>query len=186
MTESKKRGSDSLKRQIRIYIQSLLKGKTAAKDRVFINRAVPTQEEELPVILIYSTAESIRRFNEAPKDYLRTMTLKIEVIAQGSKDDDLDGILEGFGDKVEALMELDETLGDLVSHLELTATEYQADSEATNSVGLLALTYSIIFVTEAMQPGADSLDTLEGADVTYAIDEADPTQDATDTINVET
>lgn len=179
------------KRAIRNYVRLLLKDKTEAQDRVFINRVIPTQIEDLPVILIYSMGENITRFNEAPKDYLRDFNLRIEIISAGDQDTDLDEKLEAIGDRVESLMEQDETFKDLVSHIELKSTEYQGDHEAQSPVGLLALNYSVLFVTDAITE--ISLGDFSGTDIKYAIGnetQANGAPDgkvrATDTVNVET
>lgn len=176
------------KRAIRNYVKLLLLDKTDAQDRVFINRVIPTQIEALPVILVYSMGESISRFDEAPKNYLRDFNLRIEIISAGDQDDDLDERLELIGDKVEALLEQDETFNDLVSHIELKSTEYQGDHEAQSPVGMLALNYSVIFVSEAIKDL--SLVDFNGADATWNIgnlknstEEVDGVERATDTIN---
>lgn len=179
------------KRAIREYVKRKLVGKTDASDRVFINRVIPTQIEELPVILVYSLGESISRFNEAPKDYKRDFNLRVEIVSAGDQDDDLDERLELIADKVESLLEQDETFGDLVSHIELKSTEYTGDHEAQSPVGMLALNYSVIFVTDAISE--ISLDDFTGTDIKYSVGnltEANGAPDgvtrATDTVNVET
>lgn len=182
MNESKTR-EFARKRAIRRQIQSILLGKTKAQDRVFINRSIPTQEEDLPVILIYSTNEAITRMNEAPKDYKREMNIRIECVAVGDQDEDLDGRLEEIGDVVENLMEQDETLGDLVHYVELKGTEYTAEAEAQSPVGVLALTYTLIFFTDALTE--KSLDNFSGTDVTYDLGDSNKPK-PTDTVNVET
>lgn len=179
------------KRAIRKYVRLLLLDKTDAKERVFINRTVPTQVEDLPVILVYSLGETITRFNEAPKDYLREFSLRIEIVAAGDEDNDLDERLEAIGDIVESLLEQDETFSDLVSHIELKSTEYLGNHEAQSPVGVLALNYSVYFLTDAIS--SISLDDFSGADIKYKIGNTtqangapDGTVRATDTANVET
>lgn len=174
------------KRNIRLKIQALLQNQTEAKERVYINRVIPTQSEDLPVILIYTTGESISRFNEAPKDYRRVMSVRIECIDKGNTDDDLDFKLETLADKVEEVMEIDDTLGDLVNKSELVSTDYQADPDAESPTGILALTYSVEFFTDAIQPGKDSLPAFTGADVNYnvGIDTGSPADNVPDTLDV--
>lgn len=176
------------KRNIRLKIQDLLLNKTDARERVYINRTIPTQAESLPVILIYSTGESIRRFNEAPKDYKRNLSIRIECVASGSKDDDLDLLLEQLADKVEEVMEIDDTLGDLVNKSELVSTDYQADPDAESPTGILALVYDVEFFTDAIQPGKDSLPQFTGTDANYnvGIDTGSPADNVPDTIDVAT
>lgn len=179
------------KRAIREYVKKALIGKTDAGQRIFINRVIPTQIEDLPVILVYSLGENVTRFNEAPKDYKRDFNLRVEIVAAGDQDDDLDERLELIADKVESLLEQDETFGDLVSHIELKSTEYTGDHEAQSPVGMLALNYSVVFVTDAISE--ISLDDFTGTDIKYSVGnltEANGAPDgvtrATDTVNVET
>lgn len=179
------------KRAIREYVKRALVGKTDAGQRIFINRVIPTQIEDLPVILVYSLGENVTRFNEAPKDYKRDFNLRVEIVCAGDQDDDLDERLELIADKVESLLEQDETFGDLVSHIELKSTEYTGDHEAQSPVGMLALNYSVVFVTDAISE--ISLDDFTGTDIKYSVGnltEANGAPDgvtrATDTVNVET
>jgi hypothetical protein len=143
-----------IKRKIKEAIQSLLIGKTNAKEKVFVSRSVPVDVEDLPAILIYSTSENVRRFNEAPKDYQRELTVAVECLATGNDDDDLDLKLEVLGETVESLMEIDETLGDIVHKVELTGTGYTQDPDGQSPLGSLVLQFAVTFYTDAIRPGS--------------------------------
>jgi hypothetical protein len=147
MTDSKTQ--EPIKRSLKKAIRTALMGKTQVGDKVFLSRSVPTQYEEEFVILIFSMDEAIDRFNEAPKDYKRNMTVRIEAVGVGNDDDDLDAKLELVADRIERLMEIDETLGGLANKLELSGSEYRGDGQAQSPMGLLALIYNLEFFTDA-------------------------------------
>lgn len=155
-----------IKRQIKEAIRGVLIGKTDAKNRVSISQTTPTDDEEVPAILIYAVSENVNRFNQSPKDYKRVLTLTIECISNGNHDDDLDVQLENLGEQVEAIMEMDETLGDLVDRVELTASAYATSEEGSTYMGSLFLTYDVVFYTNAIRPGSVCYKPLEEAHVT--------------------
>jgi len=149
VTESKT--LEFVKRRIKVAVRDLLLERTEAKSNVKISSSIPTQLEELPAIRIYSTNESVSRFNEAPKNYRRNLNLAIECIDVGENDDNLDMRLEILGEQIETLMEIDETLGRLVNKLELTGSAYQYEPDGPSPVGSLILTFSIEFFTYAQR-----------------------------------
>ncbi len=177
-----------LKRQIKEKVQNFLKGKTAAEDRVFISRSIPTQYEEQDVILIHTTGESIERFDQAPKSYKRNLTLLIECVSTGDTDSDLDLQLEEMGEIVEDWLEQDETLDGLVNKVELVGTDYQYEPEAQNPMGLLALRFDVEFYTFPA-PDPTKLNVLRQTDIDWKIGhhdaEADDVIDAEDELVID-
>lgn len=175
------------KRRMKEFVKSALIGKTDAADRVFIGRSVPTQTEDLPVLLIYSTGENVSRFNEAPKNYQRNMNLLVECIVAGNDDDDLDIKMETLAEKVETILENDETLGGIANKLELSGSDYQSEPDAQSPIGNLALRFNVEFYTDAIREGV-CLDTFKGADVDWKIGHhagpSDNVVDAEDKIDV--
>jgi len=133
------------KRKIKEAIKALLLNQTPAGDRVSISRAIPTQYEDLPIINIYSTGESSGLFDVSQKRYKRILEIKIECLVAEKNEDELDLKLELMADKIEALMEKDETFGNVANAVELLGADYQIESEAVTCVGLLALRYGIEF-----------------------------------------
>ena len=177
------------KRKMKEFVQTKLLNKTDAGARVYIGRSIPTNSEDLPAILIYSTGENISRFNEAPKNYQRNMNLLVECIAAGNDDDDLDIRLETLAEKVEALLEIDETLGGIANKLELAGSDYQSEPDAASPLGNLALRFNVEFYTDAIREGVD-LETFKGTDIDWKIGHhaahPDNVVDAEDKINVTT
>lgn len=154
------------KRNLKIAIQKVLKGKTPAQDRVLLSKSLPTEYETLPVVLIYSTGESSELFDVSPKRYRRILTIVVECVATGVDDDDLDKNLEEIGDLVETWMELDETFGGIANRLELAGADYQTESGGASPIGLLSLRFEIEFFTYANRPEINCLDAFK----TYGTD----------------
>lgn len=154
---------------------------TPAGEKVFVSRLIPTDFEDQTVILIFGTGEQVSRFDQSPKSYRRTFSLRVECIDYGDNDDDLDERLEALGEAVEKVMEYDETLGGLVNKLELSSTEYTTDSEAASPVGLLALTYNVEFFTFPGVLIAEGVDDYEETNVKYRVGHhAGPPDEVTD------
>lgn len=184
-----------VKRRIKVAIRDLLRAghKDVDPNLIRVSRSIPTQSEDLPAILIYSTTESVRRFDESPKRYERTLTVNIECLDSGNNDDDMDMRLEVIADRVEAIMESDETLGGIANDLELVSSNYQQEPDGESPMGSLVLQYNIEFYQYAIRADETCLDDLKGVDVDYKVghDNASPepepteTVDAQDTINFE-
>lgn len=162
---SETRNPRPIKRLIKEAIRGVLLGKTDAKERVSISQSTPTDDESLPVIRIYALSESVSRFHESPKDYKRALNVTVEIISNGDNDDDLDSHLEDMGEKVEAIMEIDETLGDLVDGLELVSSAYGTSGDGSSFMGSLFLTYEITFYADAIRPSSTCYPPLIDAEV---------------------
>jgi hypothetical protein len=159
-------------------VRDLLLNNTEAKNRVYIGRTVPTKTDEpnaLPILLIYSIDEDVRRFNQAPKNYRRNLTVNIECIDTGNTDDDLDRRLEVLAETVEDLMEKDERLGlKEVNFLELTGANYQAQADGESPFGSLILTYNVEYFRDAILEGAACLDDLKVIDTKWKVGHQGP------------
>jgi len=142
---------------IRKKIISILKGKTAAGDRVHDNESTATWEEELaigPVILIYPRSEPAEEFAVAPKELKRTLEVAIECIAQGPESSDeksngpsLSDILDDLTHEVECELSRDDTLGDTASDIILTNTEFEFESRGAVPFGSARLLYTVTYYT---------------------------------------
>lgn len=177
-----------IKRLIREYVKAiLLELGTPAGDQVFIGRTVPTWDEHLPVILLYPSSENIERFDEGPKTYKREFSLTIECNTKGDDDDDLDLKLEELSDRVEALMEIDETLGGIIDRVELRSAEYQAELDGSSPIGSVRLLYNCRFKQNANRSGVYCLPDLKQITNEWEIghhnDSPDGVTDATDQID---
>lgn len=159
-----------VKRKIRERIRDILiETGTPAQKNVSIGRTRSSWVENLPAIVIYPSPESVERFNEAPKNYQRNFSISIECQASGDTDDDLDYNLEVLGERVEDIMEVDETLGGLVDRLELKSVDYQTEPDGQSPTGSIVLGYNIRYYQNANQPGLNCLDDLKRVDVDWQV-----------------
>lgn len=165
------------KRRIKEAIQAALKGKTPAGDAVFLSRAIPSQYEDLPIINVYSTGETSGIFDVSQKRYRRVLEVKIECLVTGKDDDDLDLKMEVLADRVEALLEIDETFGGVANSLELIGADYQAESEAATSVGLLSLRYGVEFFAYAQRLEDQILNDFNLANLNWKVGHHDESPD---------
>lgn len=178
-----------VKRRIKVAIRDLLLNNTEAKHRVHIGRTLPTKTDEpsaLPIILIYSLDEDVKRFNQAPKNYRRNLTINIECIDGGSDDDELDKRLEVLAETVEDLMEQDERLGlSEVNFLELTGAAYQASPDGESPFGSLILTYNVEYFRDAILEGAACLDDLKVIDTKWKVGHQGPLSPSDNQVDAE-
>jgi len=176
------------KRALKEAVKALLTEKTPAGARVFLSRGIPTQTEEMPLVLIYTPSESAEVFDVSQKRYKRVLDLRIECITQGVDDDDLDRRLETLGELVEELMERDETLGGIASTVEFLGAEYQVEHVSDSPTGLLALRYGIEFYTYAQRLDGQCLDDFNLADINWKVghhaEPADNIVDAHDSLPI--
>lgn len=177
-----------VKRKIKVAIRDLFRGqlKDVEDKNIRVSRSISTQSDNLPTILIYSTTESVRRFDESPKRYERTLTINVEILEAGNNDDDMDMRLEVLGERVEALMEKDETLGGIANDLELVNSNYQQEPDGESPMGSLVLQYNVEFYQFAIRDD-QCLDTLKGVDIDYKVghDNASPEPEPTEAVDAQ-
>jgi len=175
-----------IKSKIRKQIRETLKGNTEAGDQVFVSRSIPSQVEDLPAVIIYSNSENVSRFHDSPKDYRRELIVTIECQAAENTDEETEELLEVIAEKIEDLLELDETLGGLSDRLELTGSQYQYESDGQSPIGVLILQYVVRFYTAAIYEGVQCLDDLKVIHIDHKIghhnESPDAVVDAQDTI----
>lgn len=164
---------------IRDALATLLAGITGVVG-VHNNRTRRLFPEELPAILIYTKSETAEIAIVAPREYLRTMKLAIEVVAKA--DDELDETLDDICEAIETRIFRNETLNGLVSDLKYSDTEIDFVPDGEQPVGAARLTFDCEYYTLAPdeQPNLDDWETshIEMAPVvTGAAADAPATED---------
>lgn len=148
----------SLRKQIRAAVVTAIKNAaTAAGNRVFANRKNPLWETEAPCIAVYTDKESVRVFNESPRQYERKVQLIVSIAVDPAVnvDDQVDDISE----EVEAAMAKDETFGGLTAECLLVDTEVEILDEGKELMGYGHLTFEILYYTFA--PNTEPVDDFE-------------------------
>jgi len=114
--------------------------------RISIHRTTPLFAAKLPVILIYTRDERIEDQPNADRGLrYRKLELSIEIIASGDAAAEEADIL---AQAVEAILDLDETLGLLVEGTRLTRTEVDQGGEGETPVLAARLSFEVSYWTK--------------------------------------
>ncbi len=113
--------------------------------RISIHRSTPLFAGKLPAILIYTRDERIEEQpNADPGLRYRKLELSVEIIASGDvAAEEADGLAQA----VEAILDLDETLGLLVEGTRLTRTEVDQGGEGDTPVLAARLSFEVSYWT---------------------------------------
>lgn len=157
------------RKAIRAAFKTALVGNTAAGENVYVSRAVPIWESELPAILIYSREETATIFNESPRELERKLTIAVEIAAKADEnlDDTLDDIAEQVSQEMRRGEPLNQTLVGLVHDVVYTGAELilTADGDKQQH-GACVMTYEVTYYTQEVAPDSE-LDAFEtgGAEI---------------------
>ncbi|GAB7527914.1 hypothetical protein PS3A_03200 [Pseudomonas sp. 3A(2025)] len=114
-----------------------LLGRTSAGARVFASRVAPLitndWQNELPAIIVYTLDEQGELQHAAPREYLRTVQLVIEIHASATEA--LDDTLDTLARQVENLLLVDDTLGGTVNDLLYASTKMIIRDDGAELIG---------------------------------------------------
>lgn len=135
---------------IRKAVQAaLIAENTAAGTRVFSTRMVPWETTDLPAVAIYTLNEPIdaESRNNSPRKLWRNLELKIE--AQVIADANVEDVIDDLAVQLERAMNRDYTFGQTASDSILTNTEVNVEVIGERPVGVLELTYDVVYYTHS-------------------------------------
>lgn len=138
------------RKYIRKKIQEHLKNSNISgvgKD-VFCMRSIPSNIESLPIILLYPKNETITKFDEAPRRYIRGLSMMIELITTDNNDECLTDEMDDLTLLIEEAIEKDIELKSCIENLELQSVVYDTAGEGDSPVGSATITYLIEYITE--------------------------------------
>lgn len=138
---------------------------------VFSQRSIPTNIDTLPIIIIYSNDVQVSRFNEACKDYMKNLSLTIEIITQNDDDELLMDELDDLSLVVESIMENARDLENQLEYINLQSVRYKTEGDGQSPVGSAILTYDIKYYFEPDL--MDSLDELRSINTIFKKSEDD-------------
>lgn len=128
---------------IRDAAKAKLLGQTTAGARVYTNRVRPLMSNgwtsELPAIIIYTMDETSDVWNAAPREYMRTVQLMVEI--QAAADDSLDDVLDNIADQVELILLRDDTLSETVNDLRMSRTRMALRDEGETLIGACVIQF---------------------------------------------
>jgi hypothetical protein len=136
---------------VRTQIRAAAATALATLGGVHVSRVHPIEPQELPVYLVYTTAETADYGGEfgSLSALERRLQLVIEIVATA---DDLDLALDAGMASVEARIGADITLGGLCTQCLLTAIEISTSVEGAAPIGRARMTYEAIYRTSIVNP----------------------------------
>lgn len=166
----------------------LIDADTQAGANVFTSRARPILEilqKREAVLSVYTGDETSQRSGDA-KLLIRTLTVTIEGAAGGG--DDLDDLLDDMSAEVEAAIDADPTLDNMLHReLVLTSTTSEISARGSQQVGAFQLIYECQYLSTLISDGAPGFlpDTVyvrpnpevAGMDDLFVSAQPDPCQD---------
>lgn len=169
---------------IRHAVAALLLGKTAAGDRVTRTRVEPNKKHELPAISVYTPNEPVTEGGtSAPRELTRELKVEITAWAAHTAASPADDALDDLAEQIEAAMDAERYIDNLVADSVLEDTEFTMLNEggADPLTGAITLTYSVTYRT---QPADGESAEFLHAGVTTQVAGADDDNVASDLINV--
>lgn len=131
-----------IRQQIRNRVETLLRDKTKAKERVNINPFA--FGDPYPYIEVTTPLELRELGGQSPRITANTLTLFIDVYGS-CVDESIWDQLDEISCEIEKLIDKDETLGGLVSSAILSKAEMDKKEEGRTTIGMLRLTYECEF-----------------------------------------
>lgn len=123
--------------------------------RISIHRSTPLFAGKLPAILIYTRDERIEdQPNADPGLRYRKLELSVEIIVSGDAAAEEADVL---AQAVEAILDVDETLGLLVEGTRLTRTEVDQGGEGDTPVLAARLSFEVSYWTKPVEATEDQL-----------------------------
>ena len=130
------------RQQIRDQVKTTLTGLTTTGANVFKFRVYPMAAASLPGLIIFTKEEESEPASQG-STLLRQLALAVEGYAQATAD--VEDTLDDIAAEVEAAIEADRTLGGLVYNTELISTEFELTGEGKKQVGVITLTFKILY-----------------------------------------
>lgn len=142
--------ADHIRKQIRDAIESTLTGLATTGSNVFVSRIYPTEEDNLPGLLISTPLEDIdleQGTLDAPERILTAL-----VRGRAKSGATLDDTLDKIAKEVEVAMGADITLGGLSKGLDLAGMTTVFSGEGDQPYGEITLTYFVYYRTPFGDP----------------------------------
>lgn len=162
---------------IRNKVVALLLGQTNAGASVYASRVKPFLsngwQNELPAIVVYTMDENGEIYNAAPREYLRTVEVVVEVHANA--DEALDDVLDAISRQVERRLLADDTLGDTVNDFTYSRTRMVIRDEGQDLIGGCRIIFDAEYLDRHPDDDFnDSLPNFNTLNTEYSLGNAQP------------
>ena len=136
-----------VRQQIREQVVTLCTGLTTTGSRVYDTRLYNLDADDLHGLVIYTQNESSTKSTLSPSTYERELDVLIEGYAQANND--IEDTLDTISKEVEDAIGADPLLNGKAVDSELTSTEIEFTSIGESPIGILRLTYRVLYMTLA-------------------------------------
>lgn len=136
---------------IRRKIVEILKGATAAEDRVFDTIPHPSQANEWPAIFVYPTAEDYTKLRVANPGVSgqvlrRDLDVAIDIVATDEDQAKLLDLLDTISEQVEDVIAASNDLGELVHDINVNNAKGVYTLEGPQPEGIWTINYAIVYI----------------------------------------
>jgi hypothetical protein len=143
--------ADHVRQQIRERIATTITGLTTTGSNVYQSRVYPLDSVSLPALLVYTLSEG------AEVDTMGTSlglnrTLSVAIEGYVKVNTDFDDVVDDICKEVEAALGADRALNNLAKSQNITSTEIQFNGEGDQPVGVVTMTYTVVYRTTTTAP----------------------------------
>jgi hypothetical protein len=149
-------------------VARLVSAVTAAGSRVTSTRVEPHRAGQLPAISVYTLSESVRPESAmaAPLELTRDLKLEIAGWVAHTAEVPVDEAMDSLAAEIERAMDANRYLGGELAESVLESTEMSVRDDADPIVGIVTLTYAVMYRT---QPAVGALDEFLRAGTTTQV-----------------
>ena len=150
-----------IRKYLRKRVQKVLSDNPKLKQvisKVVCRRSVASDDNELPIILVYNNQEPSERFDEAPKSYKKFSEFVIEIITSHDTEEELCDELDDLCELVEEAIESDPILrgfepftknGDKFEDIIHSNIEFDDQGEGSSPIGAARMTFTSMYIKDA-------------------------------------
>jgi len=143
--------ADHVRQQIRERIATTITGLTTTGSNVYQSRVYPLDSVSLPALLVYTLSEGSEVDTMGTSLGLnRTLSVAIEGYVKVNTD--FDDVVDDICKEVEAALGADRALNNLAKSQNITSTEIQFNGEGDQPVGVVTMTYTVVYRTTTTAP----------------------------------
>lgn len=169
------------RKKIRQKIVELLKGQTAAGDRVYVNYLAlwdKEKERHLPAIVVHALTEDVEEFERAPRSFRRNTQWSIEVHARDTELKSAQDTIDDIVEEIEAILYRTHNLDGECDWVEPGNYDFEFSDRAAQLTGCCRMAFITKYVTDEPESSTeqgvkDALDTVN-AKIGVGHDSGDP------------
>lgn len=133
------------RKEIRKVLCTILLNNTDAKDRVFANRTIPPQVEDLPVILIYPKSEDYTLLRKEINLRRRDLDIVFEIYAADSDETTMSDCIDDISEQIEDAINDSDKLNKTVHDIDINDASLVLDGEGEKPTGVWKLNYFVSY-----------------------------------------